>query len=223
MNYHLFINLFLMYYVCIGMYIYIYTCVCIYMYIFKHMYANIYIFIYTYMYMHIYIYIYIYTYIIVRKWLEQLRSDLFLAARTQSNSNKENSGINMHICTRSVLSRIYLYIYIYLYMYKCIKIYLYACICNYINIFIRIHIFTMTFMPLFINSIIGDISNMGISPAAFLRCLRANNILLSVAEEAALLDCLDIERWYILMYIYLCTSKYMNIWTVVYICICVNK
>jgi hypothetical protein len=39
---------------------------------------------------------------------------------------------------------------------------------------------------------------MGISPAAFLRCLRSNNILLSVAEEAALLDCLDIERWEII-------------------------
>ena len=33
-----------------------------------------------------------------------------------------------------------------------------------------------------------------LSPASFLRCLRANKIHLTVEEEAILLDCLDIER-----------------------------
>ena len=33
-----------------------------------------------------------------------------------------------------------------------------------------------------------------LSPASFLRCLRANKIQLTVEEEAILLDCLDIER-----------------------------
>jgi hypothetical protein len=37
-------------------------------------------------------------------------------------------------------------------------------------------------------------SNPGISPAAFLHCLRENNVMLTIEEEAALLDCLDIER-----------------------------
>ena len=37
-------------------------------------------------------------------------------------------------------------------------------------------------------------ANPGISPAAFLHCLRENNVLLTIEEEAALLDCLDIER-----------------------------
>ena len=37
-------------------------------------------------------------------------------------------------------------------------------------------------------------NNPGISPAAFLHCLRENHVLLTIEEEAALLDCLDIER-----------------------------
>ena len=40
----------------------------------------------------------------------------------------------------------------------------------------------------------GGVGNPGISPAAFLHCLRENRVLLTVEEEAALLDCLDVER-----------------------------
>ena len=43
-------------------------------------------------------------------------------------------------------------------------------------------------------SLLGGTSSPGISPAAFLHCLRANNILLTIEEEASLLDCLDVER-----------------------------
>jgi hypothetical protein len=57
-----------------------------------------------------------------------------------------------------------------------------------------------TAAPRYAQSLSDDVNgaaaaaNPGISPAAFLHCLRENNVLLTIEEEAALLDCLDIER-----------------------------
>ena len=59
--------------------------------------------------------------------------------------------------------------------------------------YLFIYVFICIF-HLFFFVVADDVNSPCLSPASFLRCLRANKIQLTVEEEAILLDCLDIER-----------------------------